>query len=160
MKLKLLFALVFCLPVLFPSLKTSGQSFSKPAYYSAMASENAEEINNLLSSVKAAAIAEKDAYEGALMMKKASFLKTAKEKLSTFRSGRSKLENAIAKDKDNLEYRFLRLIIQENAPKALKYKNEISEDSQLLKVHYKTLPSYLQQVIADYSKTSKVLKLS
>ncbi len=160
MKFKLLFALVFYVPVLFISLKTSGQSFSKPAYYSAMASESAEEINSQLATIKSTPIAGKDAYEGALMMKKASFLKTAKEKLNAFKSGRNKLENAIAKDKDNLEYRFLRLIIQENAPKALKYKNEITEDSQLLKTHYKSLPAYLQQAIVDYSKTSKVLKLS
>jgi hypothetical protein len=47
-----------------------------------------------------------------------------------FKSGRSKLESAITKDKENTEYRFLRLIIQEHAPRIVKYRNELEKDSK------------------------------
>jgi hypothetical protein len=117
-------------------------------------------IDAQLSAVKNAPVAEKEAYEGALLMKKAGVIKgTAKEKLIFFKSGRSKLESAIAKNNNNIEYRFLRLIIQEHAPKIVKYRNDIEQDSRLIITNFKSLPQDLQQTIADYSKASKVLKI-
>jgi hypothetical protein len=160
MKFNLFFAFIFCVPLLFSSIKTNGQGFNRPGFYTAIAAEKLADINQELITVKESSIEEKEAYEGALLMKKAAFMKTPKEKLSIFKSGRAKLEACIAKDNNNIEYRFLRLIIQENAPKILKYKNDLEQDSQLLKANFKNLPQYLQQVLTDYSKKSKVLKLS
>ena len=65
---------------------------------------------------------------------------------------------SISKDAKNAEYRFLRIIIQEHAPKIVKYRNELEADSRLILDNYKNLPQFLQQVITDYSKKSKVLK--
>jgi len=159
MKFSIIFSLLFLLAGIIVQGEARINSIDKSAFYTAIASSNEELINAQLTTVKASSIAEKEAYEGALLMKKAGVIKgTAKEKLSLFKAGRTKLEAAIAKDKDNIEYRFLRLIIQENAPKIVKYKSEIEADSLLVRTNFKSLPQNLQTVITDYSKTSKALK--
>lgn len=159
MKFRISFCLLFLLTGTIIFAGKAQQVFDKPAFYNALSSENVNVINSQIDLLKGVSIAEKEAYEGALLMKKAGVIKgTAKEKLSLFKSGRSKLESSISKSTDNIEYRFLRLIIQEHAPKIVKYRDEIVQDSQLVKANFKNLPQYLQQVITDYSKSSKVLK--
>jgi hypothetical protein len=91
-------------------------------------------------------------------MKKAGLVAGPKKKLDTFKSGHEKLESVLSKDTTNTELRFLRLIIQENAPKILKYRKEIEKDSENIRKNYKNLPPVVQQAIVNYSKTSKVLK--
>lgn len=134
-------------------------AFDRSAFYNAMASDNVEAINSQLAVIKASAVNEKDAYEGALLMKKAGLVTKAKEKLSLFKAGRTKLEAAIKKDKENAEFSFLRLIIQEHAPKIVDYSNNIKTDVAAIRSNYKTLPQVVQQAISDYSKKSKFLKL-
>ena len=134
------------------------KEFDKAGYYAVLSSEKIDEINLQLQSLKEMVKKEKDAYEGALLMKKSGLVGNAKEKLSLFKNGRQKLESSIKKETRNIEYRFLRIIIQEHAPKVVKYRNELEEDSQLVISQYKNLPQFLQQVINDYSKKSKVLK--
>ena len=160
MKFSIFLRLLFFIPATFIAVNTTAQSFDKAAFYHALSSESIDVINTQISLVKASSIAEKEAYEGALLMKKAGVTNgNASQKLSLFKSGRSKLEASISKNNDNMEYRFLRLIIQENAPKIVKYRNEIEQDSQLVKTNFKTFPQYLQHVITDYSKKSKALKI-
>ena len=84
-------------------------------------------------------------------------LSRAKEKLATFRSGATRLETSLAADTANVEYHFLRLIIQEHAPKITKYHDQLKEDSEFVRLHYKELPAALQRVIKDYSRTSSAL---
>ena len=79
-------------------------------------------------------------------------------KLNLFKSGRLKLETAIKKDKTNAEFSFLRLIIQEHAPKVVDYRNNIENDVAVIRSNFKTMPPEVQQAINDYSKKSKVLK--
>lgn len=154
--------LLFYLLLLFSGMPAQGSfqitSFDRTAYYNAMASEKVDEINTQLNIVKASSINEKEAFEGALLMKKAGLVAKAKEKISLFKEGRKKLETSIKKDNDNTEYCFLRLIIQEHAPKAVDYKKNIDQDSKLIRSNYKNLPPAVQQAIADYSKKSKALK--
>jgi flagellar motor component MotA len=132
--------------------------FDKSAFYSAMASNNINTVNAQLQIIKSSSINEKEAYEGALLMKKAGLITKVKEKLSLFKTGRLKLEAAIKKDKENAEYNFLRLIIQENAPKMVEYRNNIETDLSIIRSGFKTLTPVVQQAIQDYSKKSKVLK--
>ena len=77
-------------------------------FYKALSSESLENINAQLSAIKYSATADKEAYEGALLMKKAGLIKGAEEKLDMFKKGRSKLETSISKYNDNIEYYFLR----------------------------------------------------
>jgi hypothetical protein len=158
------FKTFICLLILFAFTIFKGNSqkavFDKSALYSAMAANDMEAVNTQLSVVKASSVYEKEAYEGALLMKKAGMVTRAKEKLSLFKAGRLKLEAAIKKDKENAEFSFLRLIIQEHAPKIVDYSNDIKTDIASIRSNYKTLPPVVQQAIGDYSKKSKVLKLS
>ncbi|MEQ1552752.1 MAG: hypothetical protein ABL929_01170 [Ferruginibacter sp.] len=151
-----LFFLFFAVPA-FSMPTTLG--FDKTAFYEAMESEKISDIEAQLIIIKNSTIAEKNAYEGALLMKKSGMVNKAKDKLHFFKIGRVKLEAAIEADKDNTEYRFIRLILQEHAPKIVKYRNEINEDSKLIKSNFKQLPSFLQKTIAAYCKSSKVLKI-
>lgn len=145
-------------PVLFSQGKNPQIKFDKSAVYAAMASPDVETIDRVLSELKLSSIPEKSAYEGALLMKKSGLLTKAKEKLSLFKSGRTKLEAAIKNDEGNIEYHFLRMIIQENAPKIVKYKNNLADDRDLIRSSFKKLDPVVQQVVKDYSKKSKFLK--
>lgn len=129
----------------------------KTIFYRAMAVSNLSLVNEQLSRVKASAAAEKQAYEGALLMKKAGLVPNAIDKLSLFKEGHAKLEAAIAADGNNTEYHFLRLMIQENAPKILRYNNDVEKDCQYIRTHFKNLTMTMQRIIADYSKKSKAL---
>ena len=160
MKCSIFISLLFLTSIVFVKANTTGQGFDKAGFYAAMSSEKMDEINTQLAIIKGSSINEKEAYEGALLMKKAGLASSAKEKLSLFKAGRSKLESSISKDVNNTEYRFLRVIIQEHAPRIVKYRSELDEDSKLVQINFKNLPQFLQQVIIDYSKKSKVIKIS
>ena len=152
----------FNLLLLFSIITVQGNSqktgFDRSAFYNAMASDNLQEINTQLAIISTSSINEKEAYEGALLMKKAGLVTKAKEKLSLFKAGRLKLEASIKKNSNNTEFVFLRLIIQEHAPKMVKYNADIEKDSLQIRANYKSLPPVVQQAISDYSKKSKVLK--
>ena len=158
MHMKIFFNLLFFLSVLNVQANSQKAGFDKSAFYSAMAANNLDAINNQLSIVKLTNITEKEAYEGALLMKKAGLVTKAKEKLSLFKAGKVKLEASIKKDSGNSEFNFLRLIIQEHAPKMVEYRYDIENDIAAIRSNYKTLPQVVQQAINDYSKKSKVLK--
>lgn len=159
MKIKLFFLLFLVLSSAeiiysFPLI----QNFDKAVFYRVMKSGGIDEIDDQLSILSTSFIKEKEAYEGALLMRKAGVVKKAKEKLSLFKSGRIKLETAIHLDSDNVEYHFLRLMIQEHAPKITKYHSQIKDDSQYIRENFKKLPEVVQKVVIDYSKTSKTLQ--
>lgn len=137
---------------------THKTNFDKAAFYGAMAANDMNLINTQLNIIKSSSINEKEAYEGALLMKKAGLVVKAKEKLSLFKAGRTKLEAAIKKDKNNTEFYFLRLIIQEHAPRVVEYRSNIEGDAASIRSNFKMLSPVIQQAINDYSKKSKVLK--
>lgn len=134
------------------------QDFDKTAFYAAYASGSVERIDNELSVVRSASFAEKDAYEGALLMRKAGLLKSALEKLKAFKAGRIKFDPAIQADPNNVEYHFLRLTIQENAPRVVKYFKEQEADKEVIITGFKNLSPVVQNAIRDYAKTSKLLR--
>ena len=157
MKYKLIFAILCMAMGFFARAKPSMQNFDRAAFYAVMASGKMEEINNELLIVRAADVNDKEAYEGALLMRKAGLLKKPEDKLKAFKSGRIKLETALSDNNDNGEYRFLRLTIQEHAPRIVKYYKEQDKDSEYIKQVFKNLSPVVQKAILDYSKTSKLL---
>jgi hypothetical protein len=122
-----------------------------------MASGNLDQIDEELTIVTATTVREQEAFEGALLMRKAGLLSRAKEKLTTFRSGAIKLETAMAKDSGNVEYHFLRLMIQEHAPKVVHYNKNQEQDSQLIIRSFPALSPVLRKAILDYCPHSKLL---
>lgn len=155
---KMFISLLFVLTAFAVQGSAQKTAFDKSAFFTVMASGNLQEINAQLNIINATSFNEKEAYEGALQMKKAGLLTKAKEKLKLFRSGRIKLEAAIKKDIGNTEFYFLRLIIQEHAPKAVNYHNDLENDSLLIRSTYKMLSAVVQKSIHEYSKKSKILK--
>ena len=139
--------------------KSQPRGFDRSTFYNVLKSGNAAEIDAQIKIVRGSLIPEKEAYEGTLLMKRSELFDKAKDKLSMFKSGRSKLETSLSKDSDNIEYRFLRLIIQEHAPRVVKYRKELEEDSKLIKKNFNSFSPFLQQIIIDYCKNSKILKI-
>lgn len=158
MNLKPLIILLLLLSAVAAKGSIKSLAFDKSAFYAALASDNMETLNSQLAVVKTSSFNEKEAYEGVLMMKKAGLVTKAQEKINLFKAGRIKLDAAIKKDKENAEFCFLRLIIQEHAPKIVDYNNNIKTDIAAIRSNYKTLPPVVQQAISDYSKKSKNLK--
>lgn len=133
--------------------------FDRDAFYHAMQSQKMEVVNSELEALKSLTIEGKSAFEGALIMKKAGLATNPSKKLNLFKSGHRQLEFAIKQDTANTEFRFLRLMVQEHAPEVLGYRKEIQRDSEYIRKTYKKLSHSIQDVIIEYSKKSKVLKL-
>ena len=152
MKLLFVFILVFWIADDPAKAKMIVQKFEKAAFYDAMASGDLTAIGKELDVVKG-----KDGYEGALLMRKAGLVKKPKEKLDLFKAGRIKLETALLADNENIEFHFLRLAIEEHAPKIVKYRKDIEKDKELVIKNFKNLSPAVQHAILDYCKNSKVL---
>jgi hypothetical protein len=132
--------------------------FDKALFYSAIEGKDTLKINRQLYLLENNPLKEKEAYEGTLLMKKASYIQGAKNKLTVFKSGKVKLETALLKDSTNAEYHFLRLLIQENAPKILGYRSMLEKDNLYIRKKFKSLYPVVQQAIIGYSKQSNLLK--
>lgn len=151
--------IIFAISMLLYSF-VHAQEFNRASFYSALSSESISKVNEQISQVSKLKFADKEACLGVLLMRKAEFAKGLKNKLDLFKTGGAKLEEAISKNKTNAEYRFFRLLIQENAPSILSYNDNIQEDSKIVKSDYATLTADTQRAVMDYTKKSKVLKVS
>ena len=129
--------------------------------YEALKSDSLETVESALTSLNAEnANSLNNAYAGALTMKKAGFIKVPAKKVKIFKQGHQLLEGEIAAHPNNIEYRFLRLAVQENAPKILKYDQNIDEDKAMILANYKGLNPQLKKHIQEYSMNSLILKTS
>ncbi|MDO3640829.1 hypothetical protein [Mucilaginibacter sp. L3T2-6] len=136
---------------------TRAQQFEKSIFYKVMDTGDLAAIDAQIDIVKASSQKYKDGYEGALLMRKADKLAVPLQKLKYFKQGRIKFETALMADPDNTEYHFLRLAIQEHAPKIVKYHSDIEKDKAIVKKNFKDQPQSVQHAILDYCKNSKVL---
>jgi len=141
----------------------NGQSkphFTKTDFYAVMRMGDEKSVNQQLDIVQKSTIADKGAYEGALLMKKAGLISAPPKKLSLFKEGHKKLEAVLLKDSNNAEYRFLRLMIQEHAPGIVGYRGDLDRDKAFIAANYASLQPEVKEAVSDYSKTSKILKPS
>lgn len=152
MKLLMVFIVIFWIAERPAKAKMLIQKFDKTAFYDVMASGDLAAIDNELDVVKG-----KEGYEGALLMRKAGLVKKPKDKLAFFKAGRIKLETALLADNENVEFHFLRLAIEEHAPKIVKYRKDIEKDKELVIKNFKSLSPAVQHAILDYCKNSRVL---
>lgn len=148
---------ILALFVTVTSAFTALPALDKKPVYDALRSAKLEPIEAQLALVQNSSDNEKQAFEGALLMRKSGLISGPGKKLSTFKEGKEKLEASIAKDNNNTEFRFLRLLIQENAPNIVKYKKNLDEDKAMIIKNYKSLPAIVQSAVVTYSKTSKVI---
>lgn len=118
-------------------------------------------ITNTLAE-KLSAISQDDAielygYKGAVLTLKAEHAKTIKDKKGFFKEGINILETAIASEPGNIELRFIRLSVQENAPKIVKYNDAIDADKDFILDHFSGIrDGSLKKMIRNYIQDSKV----
>ncbi|HSZ71228.1 MAG TPA: hypothetical protein VK750_01045 [Cytophagaceae bacterium] len=158
MGIRFLSAALFLLISWNAEAQNSSVKLDRSSFYAALSNGDIDKLNDQIKKIGQTSFEEKNAFVGVLKMREAEFAKGLKNKLDLFKSGGHQLEDEIAKHKSNGEYRFLRLIIQENAPSILNYNNNIEEDVKLVKASYPKLPKETQAAILDYCKKSKVLK--
>jgi hypothetical protein len=158
MTINLMFAFVLTLCGLQTQAKEPSLHFDRENFYTIIKTGNKTEIDKEMEIIASSSVAEKQAYQGFLLMRKAGVVAVPALKLHYFKQGYIQLETAISNDKDNAEYRFLRLIIQENAPKIVHYHKDMDADKQILIKNFKNLSPVVQQAVLDYSKTSKTLR--
>lgn len=100
------------------------------------------------------------AYKGASIALRAKYLKEIKQKKEAFISGITLLEKSIKAEPENAEIRLIRLSIQENTPKILKYKSNIEEDKKLIITTFDSQPKDLKKYIKEFAVQSSVFSES
>ena len=96
---------------------------------------------NLLSDIKKSDDKVFVAYKGASLIMMAKYVKGKKDKKAFFKDGAGLIEFAVSEEPKNIEIRVVRLSIQENAPKFLKYNSKLSEDKEFILNNYKSINS-------------------
>jgi hypothetical protein len=130
----------------------------REVFFQAFSSGDTEKIDNAIAVSRRVDSPRARAYEGALLMKKAHLVKGPGEKLKMFKAGHELFEKEVSADPSNAELRFIRLCVQENAPRIVKYRSEIEEDKSFLIRAFASLPADLRRHILDYAGSSEVLK--
>ncbi len=138
-----------------PAGKTGAQD--KKSVYKLLSSNSLSDVNQMLDKLKTNPGGSANAFRGTLMMRKAHLVKGPGQKLSEFKSGAKLLESEIDKNPGEVEFRFLRLIIQENAPRILSYSDNIEHDKEMIIKGFGKLDEDLKTEIRNYAKRSKVL---
>ncbi|SFJ47469.1 hypothetical protein [Myroides guanonis] len=116
--------------------------------------ESAKEFHNKTTSLKENS-AQREVYEGAALITLAKYEKQLKKKKELMQEGAGKLEVAIEQQPNNVEYRMVRLILQENLPKIVKYNKNIKSDKDFIVLHFKDQNKVLKEWIKEYAKESK-----
>lgn len=125
-------------------------------YYAASKTkQNAEKFYNSLSDYG------KDnktllAYKGAAIALKSRYTSDKKKRKELFVQGLKLVESAVKSQPNNVEIRLIRLSIQENTPKVLKYKGNVGEDKKIIVDSFEKQSKDLKEYIQIYAKQSKV----
>jgi len=94
-------------------------------------------------------------YKGAAEMIRCRYGFNPIHKFSRFKKGRILIEEAVKKEPDNLEIRFVRFAIQTNIPAFLNYNDHITNDKKYLLSNVKKIKDKkLKQDILAYLSTS------
>lgn len=117
---------------------------------SSSSKEKAIAFYNTLKNVKTTDGYVLNSYKAASIALKAKYEKGIKNKKALFKEGVLSLEKNIAKHPNNIELRLIRLSIQENTPKLLKYKKNIFEDKSFINKHLKKVTD---KKLRNYIKT-------
>lgn len=95
------------------------------------------------------------AYKGGLTTLMAKHAKGIKQKKAFFQEGVALLEHAVAQEGENIEIRYIRLGVQENSPKFLKYKGNIETDKRFILEHFSSdAPQEIRGYVKDYVQQS------
>lgn len=92
------------------------------------------------------------AYKGASKIMKAKSLKDKETRRNHFKEGAQLIDNAISNDSKNLENYLIRLIIQENIPKFIKYNQNKEQDKLFIVENYASANKDVQILVKNYAK--------
>ncbi|TDQ75844.1 hypothetical protein [Sphingobacterium yanglingense] len=93
------------------------------------------------------------AYKGAAYAMQARYVPDRKTKKELFMAGAKDIEGAVATAPNNVEIRLVRLIIQENTPKILKYKGNINTDKQMILTNFDSQTKAVKDAVKRYAST-------
>ena len=96
------------------------------------------------------------AYKGASIALKSKFTTGLKQKKEGFIKGVTILEAVIKDNPNNVEARLIRLSIQENTPKLLKYKGNIDADKKQIVLLFNKQSTDLKEYIRKYVSQSLI----
>jgi len=145
--------------ILFTSVFLFSPDLSKVRIDYRNAINDSEKISQLYNELKE--ISKEDhkvlvAYKGAVSTLMSKFAKTSKEKKVFFKEGASLIEYAVSESPKNVEIRCIRLGVQENAPKVVKYRKNKTGDKQFILDHFKDIPSAeVKDYITGFVRQSK-----
>jgi hypothetical protein len=153
MRFLFFFIAIYCLNNTTPDLKVIRSAYKEAAQDQTKVQAFSDQLASVTKSDDVALIA----YKGASITLVARQAETIKEKKDGFIEGVELIEFAIEKEPNAIEPRFVRLGIQENAPKILKYRDDIPEDKELILKQYKYISSKdLKNHVKDYILQSKL----
>ncbi len=134
----------------------------KSEFYDVFKGDSSEKVDELLQKYESIENPSLDIsfYIGALYIKKSNYGSTMRKNIDTFKRGRDIIEDIINKNINNIEYRFIRLIIQEQIPSVLKYDNNRDVDSKIIVENLASIDDDLMFEIKDYSKISETLNIN
>lgn len=98
-------------------------------------------------------------YYGCALTLKAAFAEKRGDKISFFKEGRKLIEDAIISEPDNIELRMIRLSVQYNAPRIVRYKGAIDIDKNFILENLDTVSSpKIKEFIKGFIAASAVFK--
>ena len=95
------------------------------------------------------------AYKGSAITISAKFQKKISDKIKSFKEGAKLVEFAIESEPNNIEIRLIRLSIQENVPKIVKYNKNKKEDAAYILAHYSEQSNDLKAYLKSFIVQSK-----
>lgn len=137
---------------LFTSL--SGLDSIREAYFSGpKTEESAIEFNAMMSEINLSTPTHK-AYYGAALSLKAKYGQNVREKKEFFVEAVEYIEAAVKAEPNNIEIRLIRLSVQENSPRIVRYKTNMDEDKALILDNYNSQSTAVKRCIRDYISNS------
>ncbi|MBP8850190.1 MAG: hypothetical protein KBG80_06500 [Breznakibacter sp.] len=134
-------------------ISTIRELYSKAA----KSSEQAIVLSQKLSSVTTQSENLLVAYRGASFTLNAKYAKRVLDKVSLFKEGVKYIESAVKSDSANIEIRFVRFTVQENAPEIVGYKKNLQSDKRFILSNYKDQTIALKSYLKAYLKNAKTL---
>jgi len=119
--------------------------------------ENSEQITQRLNEAIASLPADNMilmGYKGALKTLQAKFARKVRDKKKFFKEGVGLIEEAIGTNPENIELRYIRLTVQENAPRIVGYSGDIEEDKNFIINNFGSTASKLKTIIKNFAMVS------
>ena len=122
----------------------------------ASSKENSEQFMNTTSKITSSSKPNLMAYKGAALIIQGKYLPKLEDKKKSIKAGVALLDGAVSKDPQNIEIRSIRMGVQENTPKIVKYRGNIQEDKAFILKNYSEISSTpLKVFVEGYIRNSK-----